>query len=51
MPSGGTGFIVMEITAMGLAVVRVGIETGFPGFVFYFSNALGVEGDFYQCIA
>ena len=36
MPSGGTGVIVVEIAAMGPAVVRVGVETGFTGFVFCF---------------
>ena len=35
---------------MGPAVVRVGVETGFTGFVFCFSTPLGVEGDLYQCI-
>ena len=51
VPAGGTGVIVVEIAVMGPAVVRVGVETGFPGFVFCFSTALVVEGDFYQCIA
>ena len=50
MPSGGTGVFVVEISAMGPIVVRVGVETGFTGFVFCFSTPLGVEGDFYQCI-
>ena len=36
---------------MGPAVFRVGVETGLPGFVFCFSNALGVGGDFAQGIA
>ena len=36
MPSGGTGVFVVEIAAMGPAVVRVGVETGFTGFVFCF---------------
>ena len=50
-PAVGTGVIVMEIASMGPSLVRVGVETGFPGFVFCFSTALGVGGDFYQCIA
>ena len=50
-PAGGTGVIVMEIASMGPSVVRVGAETGFPGFVFCFSTALGVRGDFSQGIA
>ena len=36
MPSGSTGVFVVEITAMGPAVVRVGVETGFTGLVFCF---------------
>ena len=51
VPAGGTGVIVVEILAMGPAVVRVGVETGFPGFVFCFYTALGVGGDFDQGIA
>ena len=51
VPAGGTGVIVMEIAAVGPAVVRVGVETGFPGFVFCFSTELGVGGDFDQGIA
>ena len=50
MPSGGTGVIVVEIAAIGPALVRVRVETGFTGFVFCFSTAMCVEGDFYQCI-
>ena len=50
-PAGGTGVIVMEIASMGPSVVRVGVETGFPGFVFCFSTALGVRGDFSQGIS
>ena len=42
VPAGGTGVMFVEIAAMGPAVVRVGVETGFLGFVFCFSNALGV---------
>ena len=38
--AGGTGGIVVEILAMGPAVVRVGAETGLPGFVF-FLNCVG----------
>ena len=49
--AGGTGVIVVEITDMGPAVVRVGVETGIPGFVFWVSTALGVGGDFNQVIA
>ena len=41
VPAGGTGVIFVEITAMGPAVVRVGVETGLTGFVFCFSTALG----------
>ena len=48
--AGGTGVIVVEITAMGPSVVRVGVETGILGFVFCFSTALGVGGDFSQGI-
>ena len=33
---GGTGVNVVEIEAMGPAVVRVGVDTGLPGFVFFF---------------
>ena len=51
VPEGGTGVIVVEIAAMGPAVVRVGVETGFSGFVFCFSTALRVGGDFAQVIA
>ena len=47
----GTVVIVMEIAAMGPEVVRVGVETGLPGFVFCFSTALGVGGEFVQGIA
>ena len=49
--AGGTGVIVVKIAAMGPAVVRVGVETGLPGFVFCFYTALGVGGDFAQGIA
>ena len=48
---GGTGVIVVDIAVMGPAVVRVGVETGFPGYVFSFSTELGVRGDFAQGIA
>ena len=51
MLAGGTGVIVVEISAMGPGVVRVGVETGLPGFVFCFSTALGVGGDSAQGIA
>ena len=51
VPASGTGVIFVEIAAMGPAVVRVGVETGLPGFVFYLSTALGVGGDFAQGIA
>ena len=43
--------IVVDIAAMGPEVVRVGVETGLPGFVFCFSTTLGVGGDFSQGIA
>ena len=36
VPAGGTIVIVMEIAVMGPAVVRFGLETGLPGFVFFF---------------
>ena len=51
VPAGGTGVIVVEIAAMGPAVIRVGVETGIPGFVFVFPTVLGVGGDFSQDIA
>ena len=51
VPAGGTGVVVVEISAMGPAVVRVGVETGFPGFVYCFYTVLGVGGDFDQGIA
>ena len=51
VPAGVTGAIVVEIAVMGPAVVRVGVETGFSGFVFCFSTALGVGGYFDQGIA
>ena len=44
----GTGVIVVEIAAMGAAVVRVFVEMGLPGFIFWFSTALGVGGDFFS---
>ena len=40
-PAGGTGVIFVEITAMGPAVVRVGVETGLTGFVFCFFYCVG----------
>ena len=49
--AGGTGVMVVEIAAMGPAVVRVGVKTRLPGSVFCFSTALGVEVDFSQGIA
>ena len=51
VPAGGTGVIVVEIAAMGPEVIRFGVETGLPGFVFCFSTALGLGGDFDQGIA
>ena len=51
VPAGGNGVNFVEMSAMGPAVVRVGVETGFPGFVFCFYTALGVGGDFDQGIA
>ena len=36
LPAGGTGVIAVEIAAMDPAVVRVGVETDLPGFVFFF---------------
>ena len=50
VPTDGIGAIVVEISAVGPAVVRVGVETGLPGCVFCFSTALGVGGDFAQGI-
>ena len=50
VPAGGTGVIFVEFAAMGPAVVRVGVEAGFSGFVFCFSTSLGVGGDFDQGI-
>ena len=49
-PAGGTGMIVVDITSMGPAVVRVGVETGRPGFAFFYT-ALVVGVDFAQGIA
>ena len=49
--AGGTDVIVVYIAAMGPALVRIGVETGLPGFIFWFSTALGVGGDFAQGIA
>ena len=43
VPAGGTGVIVVEIAAMGPAVIRVGVETGIPGFVFVFSYCIGCQ--------
>ena len=51
VPAGGTGVIVVEIAAMGPEVVRFGLATSLPGFVFCFSTELGVGGDFDQGIA
>ena len=48
VPAGGTGVIVVEIAVMVPAVVRLSVDRGFPGFVFCFSTALGVGGDFDQ---
>ena len=36
VPAGGTGVVVVDISAMGPAVVIVGVETGFLGFSFVF---------------
>ena len=44
--AGGIVVIVVEIAAMGPAVVRVGVEMGLPGFVFFFPTALGFRGYF-----
>ena len=34
--AGGTDVIVVDIAAMSIAVVRIGVETGLPGFVLFF---------------
>ena len=51
VPACGTGVIVVDIAAVGPAVVRVGVETSFPGFDVFFPTVLGVGGDFAQGIA
>ena len=45
-----SGLLLFNLVAV-TAVVRVGVETGFSGFVFCFSTALGVGGYFDQGIA
>ena len=48
--AGGTGVIVVDIAAMVPAVVRVGVEIGFPVFIFFLFLCWVLEETFLRAL-